>query len=99
VRELTAVMHTSDAEELIAADGPVVGDPFGALEHETFRWTASFTVDSLVELAASRSYIITASPERRDEVLAGVRSLGSRVAGPDGSIAMPYLTHAYRVSR
>ncbi len=96
VRELTAVMHTSDAEDLIAAGGPVVGEPFGALEHETFPWTASFTVDSLVELAASRSYIITATPERRDEVLAGVRALGSRVAD-GGRIAMPYLTHAYRV--
>jgi hypothetical protein len=92
-------MHTSDAEELIAAGGPVVGEPFGVPEHESFRWTASFTVDSLVDLAASRSYIITATPERRDEVLAGVRALGSRVAGADGSIAMPYVTHAYRVSR
>ncbi len=99
VRELTAVMHTSDAEELIAAGGPVVGEPFGPLEHETFRWTATFTVDSLVELAASRSYIITASPERRDEVLAGVRSLGERVGDAEGRITMPYVTHAYRVSR
>jgi SAM-dependent methyltransferase len=99
VRELTAVMHTSDAEDLIAAGGPVVAEPFGPLEHETFRWTASFTVESLVELAASRSYIITATPERRDEVLAGVRALGERVADEAGRIAMPYLTHAYRVSR
>ena len=43
VRELTDVMHTSDAEELIAAGGPVVGEPFGPLEHATFRWTGSFT--------------------------------------------------------
>jgi ubiquinone/menaquinone biosynthesis C-methylase UbiE len=95
VRELTSVMHTSDAEQLIAAGGPVVGEPFGPLEHATFRWSASFTVDSLVELAASRSYIITATPERRDEVLAGVRSLGQRVADADGHIELPYVTHVY----
>lgn len=95
VRELTDVMHSSDAEAMIADRGPVVGEPFGELEHETFRWTGSFTVESLVELAASRSYIITATAERRDEVLAGVRSLGERVRDVDGRIAMPYVTHAF----
>jgi SAM-dependent methyltransferase len=99
VRELTRVMNTSDAEDLIAAGGPVVGEPFGELEHATFPWTAMFTVGSLVELAASRSYLITATPERRNEVLAGVRSLGERVRDDEGRIAMPYVTHAYRVSR
>ena len=99
VRELTRVMHTSDAEDLIAAGGPAVGEPFGELEHATFPWMATFTVESLVDLAASRSYLITATPERRNEVLAGVRSLGERVRDPDGRIPMPYLTHAYRVRR
>jgi SAM-dependent methyltransferase len=99
VQQLTDVMHTSNAEDLIAAGGPVVGEPFGALEHETFRWTGTFTPHSLVELAASRSYIITASEARRNEVLAGVRSLGERVADADGRVTMPYVTHVYRVSR
>lgn len=99
VRELTAIMHTSDAEELIADGGPVVGEPFGVLEHQTFPWTGSFTVESLVDLAASRSYIITAAPERRSEVLAGVRSLGERVRDGDGRIAMPYVGHVYRATR
>jgi SAM-dependent methyltransferase len=99
VRELSGVMHASNAEELIAAGGPVVGNPFGPLEHETFRWVGTFTVDSLVELAASRSYIITATAERRTEVLDGVRSLGERVRDDQGRIEMPYVTHAYRVSR
>jgi SAM-dependent methyltransferase len=98
VRELTEVMHTSDAEELIAAGGPVVGEPFGALEHATFPWTATFTVDSLVELAASRSYLITAAPARRNEILAAVRSLGERVRDAEGRIGMPYVTHAYRTT-
>lgn len=99
VRELTETMHTSDAEDLIAAGGPVVGQPFGPLEHERFGWTGKFTVDSLVELAASRSYIITATLERRTEILAAVRSLGERVGDAEGRITMPYVTHAYRVSR
>jgi putative AlgH/UPF0301 family transcriptional regulator len=98
VRELTEVMHTSDAEDLIAAGGPVVDEPFGALEHETFGWTASFTPDSLVELAASRSYIIMATSHRRAEILAAVRSLGERVADAAGTVSMPYLTHAYRAT-
>ncbi|MEO5921054.1 MAG: class I SAM-dependent methyltransferase [Pseudolysinimonas sp.] len=99
VRELTAAMHTSDAEDLISSGGPVVGEPFGPLEVQTFPWVASFTVDSLVELAASRSYIITATPERRNEVLAAVRSLGERVRDAGGRIALPYVTHAYRATR
>jgi SAM-dependent methyltransferase len=95
VAELTEVMRPSDAEELISSGGPVVEEPFGPLELELFPWTATFTVESLVELAASRSYLIAATAERRDEVLAGVRALGERVA-VDGTIAMPYVTHAYR---
>jgi hypothetical protein len=76
-----------------------VGEPFGTLEREMFRWVGWFTPDSLVELAASRSYIITATPERRDEVLAAVRALGERVRDAEGRIAMPYVTHAYRAVR
>ncbi len=97
VRELSEVMHPSDAEDADRRGRPVVvAEPFGPPEHATFDWSATFDVDGLVDLAASRSYVITATPERRAEILDGVRALGERVADADGRVTMPYRTHVYR---
>jgi SAM-dependent methyltransferase len=96
VAELGVVMHQSNAELMIGEGGPTVGDPFGPLEKAEFTWVSSFTVDRLVELAASRSYVITAPEERRAQILAGVRALGERQADTDGVLTMPYRTHVYR---
>ena len=92
-------MHTSDAEDLIAAGGPVVGEPFGPLEHETFRWTGDVHRGLARRARRIAQLHHHRDPERRNEILAAVRSLGERVADADGRIAMPYVTHAYRVSR
>jgi hypothetical protein len=40
--------------------------------------------------------VITETPERRAEILDGVRALAERVANADGIVAMPYRTHVYR---
>jgi hypothetical protein len=40
--------------------------------------------------------VITETPQRRDEILAGVRRLAERVADAGGRISMPYRTHVYR---
>ncbi|CAN5359784.1 class I SAM-dependent methyltransferase [soil metagenome] len=99
VKELGETMQLSNAELLIAEGGPIVGEPFGALETAEFTWESTFTVDRLVELAASRSYVITATDQRRAEIFDGVRALGERVADADGSLTMPYRTHVYRSTR
>jgi hypothetical protein len=74
----------------------VVTAPFGQPEHTTMAWSMEFDVEGLVDLAASRSYVITETPERRDVILADVRRLAERVAGAEGRVSMPYLTHVYR---
>lgn len=96
VHELSEVMHPSTAETMIAESGVVVTAPFGEPEHVTFDWTLDFDADGLVDLAASRSYVITETPERRARILDGVRTLAERVADSSGRVAMPYRTHVYR---
>jgi hypothetical protein len=89
-------MHPSTAESMLADDGVVVTEPFGEAERATFDWSTTFDADGLVDLAASRSYVITETPERRAQILTGVRDLADRVAGPDGLVTMPYRTEVYR---
>ncbi len=98
VAELTEIMRGSVAEELIADGGPVVTEPFGPLERELFRWANPITVDGLVELVSSRSYIITAPEADRAEILARVRELGGQVADRSGALDLPYVTHAFRAA-
>lgn len=76
-----------------------VGAPFGPLEEHTVRWKTSLTVESLMDLAASRSYLITAPPAQREETLTRVRALAERVAGEEGTLTLPYRTHVYRAVR
>jgi len=99
VRELSEVMHPSTAETMIAESGVVVTAPFGEPDHVTFDWTLDFDADGLVDLAASRSYVITETPERRAQILDGVRALAGRVADSAGRVSMPYRTHVYRYRR
>jgi len=99
VAEFARGMRGRDAAGIFESGGPRVAAPFGELERLDVEWTARHTVDSLVELAGTRSYVITASEADRPEILATVRALAERVAAPDGSIELPYVTHGYRVAR
>ncbi|MDY0911088.1 class I SAM-dependent methyltransferase [Microbacterium sp. CFBP9034] len=100
VRRLTAAMHGSHAEQLLAGDGPVVGPPFGALETRTWRWTRTVGRRALLDLVASRSYIITAPESERAQILAEVGALfdAERRIGPHGAevVDIPYRTEAFR---
>jgi hypothetical protein len=53
-------------------------------------------VEDVVAMAASRSYVIAADPDRRARILAEVRSLASSAVDADGLVRLPYVTHAYR---
>jgi len=101
VKRLTAAMGGSNAEVLLATTGPRVSAPFGELERGEWRWERVVTESSLRDLVASRSDIITATPEDRERIDAAVdavvASLPELVAG--GSIALPYVTHAFRARR
>jgi len=104
VARLTAAMHGSHAEVLLAGDGPRVGAPFPGLDERRWTWTRTLTRPALLDMVASRSYIITATDAERDGILANVGALFDErrrsvcAAAADGAetITLPYVTHAYR---
>ena len=100
VRRLTDVMHGSAAEQLIAGEGPVVAEPFGDLESQTWRWTRTIGRSALLDMVASRSYVITAAVTERERILADVGDLvdAQRRTSADGAevIDVPYRTVAFR---
>ena len=101
VDELGKVFMGSAAERMIDSDTVAVSPPFGPLERMDLRWTRPMTVDELVAMAASRSYVIALSPDERADVLAGVRDLIAThpaTAGRD-SVDLPYVTSAFRTIR
>ncbi len=100
VRRLTAVMHTSRAEETLAEGGPTVAEPFAGLETRTWRWTRPMTRDALFDMARSRSYLITAPPDERERIEAGLAELFDELgAVGEATVELPYVTRAYRAVR
>lgn len=100
VARLTAAMHGSHAEQMLAEDGVRVGEPFGSLEHETWRWTRTLGRAALLDMVASRSYIITATPVERAGILAAVEDLFDENRRTDDTgaeiVDLPYRTEAFR---
>lgn len=100
VRRLTKIMHGSHAEEMLAAGDPPVGAPFDRIESREWRWTRPMTREALLAMARSRSYIITAAPEDRASIEAGLAGLLDDLGlRGDASIDLPYVTRAYRAVR
>lgn len=102
VARLTAVMHGSHAEEMIAAGGPRVAAPFGALERRTWTWTRTITRDALLDMVASRSYVITAPADERSRILDGVAELFEAQRRVENGVEvadLPYRTEAFRTIR
>ena len=91
VARIGAVMGSGDAE-LIEMEGIEIGPPFGPTETFVTDWERPMDVDLLVEMAASRSYVITATPRRRREILDGVR----RVEALVGPVARRMWAHLNR---
>jgi hypothetical protein len=55
-------------------------------------------VDLLVEMAASRSYVITATPRRRREILDGVRRVVEAEPHLGHDFNLPYRTFCFRAA-
>jgi SAM-dependent methyltransferase len=90
----TAGRGIQDPEPKIGAFGP----RFGPVTREIFRHDTWLTPDDLVGLVATRSYYLTATRRRRDELERRVRHLCAThgdLAGRD-RFPLPYLTDAYR---
>lgn len=100
VRRLTEIMHGSHAENMLAEGDPVVSAPFSGLEQERWEWTRPVTRDVLHRMAASRSYIITASDEEKARIGREMDALFDELdLHGDATIDLPYVTRAYRAVR
>jgi SAM-dependent methyltransferase len=79
---------------------PVVGPPFGPLEHVEIPWVARMTRDEVVDMVASRSYVITLTEDRRRAVLGEVGRLLAEhpdLAGRD-VVPLPYVARCFRAA-
>jgi hypothetical protein len=92
VAELGGILH--DPGEHREEDRGIIGPPFGPVERRDVEWKHRLSPDDLIDLAASRSYVITMPEDQRAAVLAGVRRLARR-AGSD-ELLLPYVTECYR---
>jgi hypothetical protein len=86
----------------VAADSgaPVVGPPFGPVGRLDVEWRSHLTPETVIDLVASRSYIITVPAGERAEVLAGMRRLletHPALAG-QAEVVLPYVTRCSRTS-
>ncbi|MFT3864896.1 MAG: class I SAM-dependent methyltransferase [Solirubrobacterales bacterium] len=95
VEKLSHVMGSGEAE-IIELEGIEIGPPFGPTETFVTDWTRPMDVDLLVEMAASRSYIITATPRRRREILDGIRALVAWEPGLGDEFDFPYRTFCFK---
>ncbi|WP_431044540.1 class I SAM-dependent methyltransferase [Streptomyces sp. P1-3] len=80
---------------------PSFGPRFGAIEREFFPNSATHTVETLTELIASRSYYLTAGPERQAELEEQIRKLAAThpdLAGRE-EFQLPYVTVVFRSVR
>jgi SAM-dependent methyltransferase len=94
---LTEVMGSAEVE-VMDMSTVAIGPPFGATESFITDWARPMDVDLLVEMAASRSYVITATPRRRREILEGVRRVVEADPHLGTEFDLPYQTYCYKAA-
>jgi SAM-dependent methyltransferase len=100
VARLTEIMHGSHAEQMLAEGDPPLAAPFGPAESRRWRWSRPMSRETLLAMARSRSYIITAAPEDRAQIEAGLVELFDDIGAiGDAVVELPYVTRAYRAVR
>ena len=105
VHEYSRIVEGDRGPDDLGADSgrmtPSFSDVFGKVEGTIFHHSVTHTEDSLVELLRSRSYFLTATPERQAALEAQVRALAR--THPDlagrSEFELPYDTLAYRATR
>jgi SAM-dependent methyltransferase len=91
------IIHGDHSQD-IASSSPAVGPPFGPVQRLDFEWCSRLAPDTLIDLAASRSYVITRPAAERAAILARVRHLldtHPALAGAD-ELVLPYVTRCSR---
>jgi len=98
---LAALRGTGDANMSGWLKSPSFGAEFGAIERNFFPHSVTHTAETLVELVQSRSYYLTAAPQRQAELSGQVRRLA--LTHPDlvgrEAFEMPYVTVVFRAIR
>jgi hypothetical protein len=98
VATLGAIMHQHSRQAIDAS--PEIGAPFGPPERMEVRWRQQATRQEVLDLVASRSYVITMTEQERSRLLGEVTELLSdhpALSGLD-QIEMPYVTRCTRVN-
>jgi SAM-dependent methyltransferase len=97
VASLDEILH-QHARQAIDTE-PVIGDPFAHLERVEIRWRHQLTRNELLDMVASRSYVIVLTDTERAELLGSVEELLD--SHPDlkdrDAITLPYITRGTRV--
>ena len=97
MREVSELIARFGSNTMVPPDYSF-GAGFGATERLVIPWSRPMTGELLVELLASRSYVIVAPEEERQELFAEVRELVAthpELAGRE-SFPMPYMTRCFR---
>jgi ubiquinone/menaquinone biosynthesis C-methylase UbiE len=95
VKRLSQVMGSGEAE-IIELEAITIAPPFGPTQTFTTDWSRPMTPNLLVEMAASRSYVITATPRRRREILDGIRGLLAAEPELGPEFDFPYRTYCFK---
>jgi SAM-dependent methyltransferase len=102
VAELSRITHDTPDNRGEFDPEPTVdlelGDRFGPVERKEFAHRELRTPDSLVAMISTRSYFLTATPEKQAEIVAGVRELAAThpdLAGRE-SFDVPYRVIVFR---
>jgi SAM-dependent methyltransferase len=95
VRELGQILDSGEQRR-----STEIGPPFGPVETRDFGWTHRIGPDHLLDLVASRSYVILLSPDQRAALLAQVRQLIATHPALTGRTLfdLPYVTQCARAS-
>jgi SAM-dependent methyltransferase len=96
VAELDRVLHRHTRQEIDTR--PEIAGPFGQLERFEVRWEHALTRDELLDMVASRSYVITMPAGDRSELMSQVAELLDSHLDLRGrkKLAMPYITRCTR---
>lgn len=96
VARLGRIMGSGGSDDFDTS-APPVGPPFAPIERSDVEWTHHLTREELVDLVASRSYVITLPAEEQQAVLAAVRELvDTHPALDPDHLALPYITRCSR---
>lgn len=75
-------------------ESPVVGPEFGELESAVFPWSRTMTPDEVLDLVRSRSWYLTADPERQSDMMRDISGLVDDAA-VEGVVEMAYVTEVF----